>query len=115
MPVSVSPDGHLVSFVETNGVVVRVLATGEELRFPATYGHTPGGQTRVALCPGNRTIAISSAHDRSIRLCSLQTGADLVSIRPLPAEVTAMSFNDDGSKLAIACGDGSVIVIPPDQ
>jgi WD40 repeat protein len=94
-----SPDGAVLAGGYRNSVLL--WDVGSRRTRPPLSGHREGVNWATFL-PGGKTLASLSA-DGEVKLWSVPTGQELLSLREDRAPISSVAFSPDGRMLAIAC------------
>ncbi|MBZ0284494.1 MAG: WD40 repeat domain-containing protein [Anaerolineae bacterium] len=97
-----SPDGNFLVFT-SKGEYLGVWDVHKK-RVINTIGKLGDGIVNTVFSPDGRFLAGSSVYETSIKLWDFMTGESLHTIYGRFDEITALSFNPDGSMLAIGIG-----------
>ncbi len=127
---ALSPDGALVIPTGSSYVSCRLSTTRAsslETGRPAGPGLTPGGSiVDASFAPDGRSVAILSARDRiqakrredvsavdpQVQAWTWSTGRQLWRA-PLPSDPRSLAYRPDGTRLAVLCGGGELLLFDP--
>lgn len=106
--VAFSPDGQFLAAVDFQEGIIRVYDPhkGVQLR----YRRLPlAGTCAFSFRPDGLCAAFTNKKDRRIvEIWNVHVGEKLLDLRKHATSVFAMAFSPDGSRLALACADGTV-------
>jgi eukaryotic-like serine/threonine-protein kinase len=108
--VAFSPDGAHVAFglQENSKATIHVIKASDQTTV-CSIGGTGFGVTALAFSPSGNRIA-SGGNNRAVRVWDIPDGEELLTVRELEGNASALAFGPDGRSLAVCTTDGSILV-----